>query len=209
LGDADDTRLAQELLSELGYEPGPIDGVLGQSTQEAIKEFQGDSGLSQDGEVDAVLLSALKGSLNVRSLITNRDSASQEIPQASTGILALGIPANARLINGGVGWECNTGYARDGDVCVSQERRPPPNTTPAVRPSPSIVDSTTNSVVSQTFTRGSHEDDVLRLQGTPDQISVYRASGYESWQYGRSTVEISISDRRVREWNDRGNLRVD
>lgn len=59
------------------------------------------------------------------------------------------------------------------------------------------------------FTRGSHRDDVLRLQGTPDLIDRYEASGYEVWRYGSSTVEISTRDGRVREWsNHRGNLNV-
>ncbi len=57
------------------------------------------------------------------------------------------------------------------------------------------------------FTRGSHRDDVLRIQGTPSSIDGY--SDHEVWWYGRSTVEISTRDRRVREWANRsGNLRV-
>ncbi len=58
-----------------------------------------------------------------------------------------------------------------------------------------------------TFTRGSHRDDVLRIQGTPLSIDGY--SDHEVWWYGRSTVEISTRDGRVREWANRsGNLNV-
>ena len=59
------------------------------------------------------------------------------------------------------------------------------------------------------FTRGSHKDDVLRLQGTPDDISRYSALGYEVWTYGFSTVKISTRDDNVIEWNNNdGNLKV-
>ena len=58
-----------------------------------------------------------------------------------------------------------------------------------------------------TFTRGSHRDDVLRIQGTPSSINRY--SDHESWSYGYSRVDISLRDGRVTEWNDiSGNLKV-
>ena len=66
-----------------------------------------------------------------------------------------------------------------------------------------------NTTNSSTFTRGSHEDDVLRLQGTPTSITDFSVLGYETWRYGRSSVEISTSSRRVTLWDNSGsNLRV-
>ena len=56
------------------------------------------------------------------------------------------------------------------------------------------------------FTRGSHADDVLRIQGTPTSINTYSRS--ETWSYGFSTVEISLPDRRVTDWSNSGNLKV-
>ena len=61
---------------------------------------------------------------------------------------------------------------------------------------------------SSTYTRGSHEDDVLRLQGTPSDITRYDALGYETWYFGRSTVKIDSRTRRVLEWDNKGNLKV-
>ena len=59
------------------------------------------------------------------------------------------------------------------------------------------------------FTRGSHADDVLRIQGTPTAINTYEALGKETWRYGYSTVEISLPDRRVIDWgNSQNNLKV-
>jgi hypothetical protein len=37
-------------LAELGYDPGPVDGLLGRKTREAIMAFQEDQGLIADGE---------------------------------------------------------------------------------------------------------------------------------------------------------------
>jgi TonB family protein len=57
------------------------------------------------------------------------------------------------------------------------------------------------------FTRGSHRDDVLRIQGTPSSVNQY--SDHETWRYGMSTIDISLRDQRVTEWNNLGgNLKV-
>ena len=62
---------------------------------------------------------------------------------------------------------------------------------------------------SQYFTRGSHQDDVLRIQGTPDAINRYEALGEEVWRYGGSRISISTRSQQVLEWsNTGGNLRV-
>lgn len=44
-------RLVQSLLAKIGYSPGPIDGVFGQQTQQAVIAFQRDNGLTPDGIV--------------------------------------------------------------------------------------------------------------------------------------------------------------
>ena len=54
------------------------------------------------------------------------------------------------------------------------------------------------------FTQGSHKDDVIRLQGTPDSIQRYEPLGYEVWEYGDAKVEISIRDGRVLKWDNVG-----
>ena len=43
----------QVILSCLGYEPGAIDGVVGNNTVRALKEFQKDTDLSANGKVDS------------------------------------------------------------------------------------------------------------------------------------------------------------
>jgi hypothetical protein len=44
-------RVVQEILKDMGdpYDPGPVDGVNGSKTKAAVKNFQGDNGLTVDG----------------------------------------------------------------------------------------------------------------------------------------------------------------
>ena len=45
----------QSGLARLGYEPGPVDGVMGPQTSEAIRRYQSDHGLLTDGRATAQL----------------------------------------------------------------------------------------------------------------------------------------------------------
>jgi murein L,D-transpeptidase YcbB/YkuD len=47
-----DVRLAQEALKNQGHDPGPVDGILGSHTRQAIREFQRQNGLKQTGMLD-------------------------------------------------------------------------------------------------------------------------------------------------------------
>lgn len=49
---------AQRLLTELGYRPGPVDGMMGPKTCNAILTFQTDNGLPTDGLATRTLLGA-------------------------------------------------------------------------------------------------------------------------------------------------------
>lgn len=51
---------AQGYLAALGYAPGPIDGMIGGQTLDAIMAFEADQNLPQTGRVDAVLLDRLE-----------------------------------------------------------------------------------------------------------------------------------------------------
>src|SRR5690606_24112304 len=44
-----DTRAIQRALAAAGYSPGPIDGIIGPRTREAVKAFQNAFGLVVDG----------------------------------------------------------------------------------------------------------------------------------------------------------------
>jgi localization factor PodJL len=51
---------AQRLLRELGYQPGPADGLMGPRTRDAIRDFQSKAGLDVSGSVDEKLLNTLE-----------------------------------------------------------------------------------------------------------------------------------------------------
>lgn len=55
----EDVRELQELLRGAGYDPGPIDGVFGRRTEDAVIAFQRARGLSPDGAVGPSTLAAL------------------------------------------------------------------------------------------------------------------------------------------------------
>jgi peptidoglycan hydrolase-like protein with peptidoglycan-binding domain len=44
---------AQQALKDKGYDPGPVDGVMGMKTKEALKSFQSASNLQTTGTLDA------------------------------------------------------------------------------------------------------------------------------------------------------------
>ena len=49
-------EMAQLKLTELGYDPGPMDGQMGKRTHQAIQQFQRDQGLATDGILSCDLL---------------------------------------------------------------------------------------------------------------------------------------------------------
>lgn len=55
-------RIIQQRLTDLGYQPGTVDGVYGQNTANAVKVFQQRSGLTQDGVVGPQTWNALTSS---------------------------------------------------------------------------------------------------------------------------------------------------
>ena len=64
------TQEVQQLLTDIGYDPGPIDGQYGPRTVGAVKAFQRDLGITQDGQITQDLVSALK-----KSALKNSDSS--------------------------------------------------------------------------------------------------------------------------------------
>lgn len=73
---AADIRSAQRMLSMLGYDPGPVDGVFGKKTRIAIKHFQVDEELAVDGRLTASLLRHLER--------TSRQAGSEAQSQAQS-----------------------------------------------------------------------------------------------------------------------------
>ncbi len=56
----------QQALGDLGYRPGPPDGVLGPNTVSAVRRYQGDNGLLVDGRVTPELATHVETQLAQR-----------------------------------------------------------------------------------------------------------------------------------------------
>lgn len=50
----------QRVLADLGYAPGPVDGVMGEATRKAIAAFERDRNLPQKGEITPFLLKEIE-----------------------------------------------------------------------------------------------------------------------------------------------------
>ena len=62
----DQLREVQRLLNELDHEAGPVDGLMGDRTESAIRSFQQANDLTVDGEADLTLLRRLRDALRNR-----------------------------------------------------------------------------------------------------------------------------------------------
>lgn len=223
------TREVQQLLTDLGYDPGSVDGVYGRSTSDAVQSFQRDEGIPQNGWIDENLLSTLRrvrvdykphvpqpkpqtqSDVQSHSRIStaNTSTTTSYFTRGSHQDLVLRVQGFPDAIKdfsalGYEEWKYGDSFVNisthDGRVTTWSNQGilkvrlfPGPNT------------SSLNY-----FTHDSHQDDVLRLQGTPDHINDYSAPGYELWKYGSSSVKISTQDHRVVDWSNKSsNLKVE
>jgi len=59
----DEVKQLQEALTALGYDVGEADGAFGAATEEAVKQFQADSGIAADGVAGPETLTAINEAL--------------------------------------------------------------------------------------------------------------------------------------------------
>ena len=96
------TREAQQLLTDLGYDPGPVDGAYGRRTAEAVKAFQRKAGVAQDGRIDENLLNMLrKAKAEYKPQVASRPNpqakASQQ-PRSNSSVMPITAkPSNLSL----------------------------------------------------------------------------------------------------------------
>ena len=64
--DPSDTALVQSRLRALGYEVGPIDGIMGPKIRGAIRQFQSQEGIAADGKLNKTLLARLEKAYGAR-----------------------------------------------------------------------------------------------------------------------------------------------
>jgi len=61
-------RFVQSRLAKLGFLPGPVDGVFGEQTREAIRKFEGSRKIPVTGEISRALIEALLRNASFASL---------------------------------------------------------------------------------------------------------------------------------------------
>jgi peptidoglycan hydrolase-like protein with peptidoglycan-binding domain len=66
-------KQVQQILADLGYAPGPVDGALGDETERALSAFQRDRKIAQTGRITPELLREIKR-------VTGRDLAATQRP---------------------------------------------------------------------------------------------------------------------------------
>jgi peptidoglycan hydrolase-like protein with peptidoglycan-binding domain len=81
-GSAANIKEAQQALKDKGYDPGPVDGVMGSKTKEAIKSFQSASNLQSTGTLDAQTAEKL-GVHSASSTSRSSSSSSRDNMKAS------------------------------------------------------------------------------------------------------------------------------
>ena len=95
----DAVRYAQELLNELGYNPGPADGILGRKTRAAVKRFQSYSGQERDGHISGALVAKLHAAVDARKRASTRTRPKKKAQSTSKE-----TPANIRSKQGSDLW---------------------------------------------------------------------------------------------------------
>ena len=112
---AENNRIVQQRLADLGYYKGKVDGIWGPKTLSAVKSFQKAKGLVQDGIVGAKTEKALGITLSSGGSVSGSNSA-------DVNLLARCIYAEAR-------GEPYTGQVAVGAVVLNRVRSPKfPNT---------------------------------------------------------------------------------
>lgn len=56
---AEGIRTVQQALQKKGFDPGPIDGIVGSQTEQAVRKFQDAYGINTSGHIDNQTLYAL------------------------------------------------------------------------------------------------------------------------------------------------------
>jgi peptidoglycan hydrolase-like protein with peptidoglycan-binding domain len=83
-------RNAQGGLSQLGYYGGPIDGVNGPETRQAVQRYQSDRGLYPNGTIDEQLISRINGDLGAATNATADQSQDRRVSRAQAALSQLG-----------------------------------------------------------------------------------------------------------------------
>lgn len=94
-------RQVQQNLADRGYDPGPVDGIIGPKTRDALRSFQNDQKLAASGRADRQTLAALgvgAGNVGTQTGQTPSDMPPQQGALPPTGAQAPGSAPEAGRI---------------------------------------------------------------------------------------------------------------
>jgi len=208
---SDLVRQAQQLLTDIGYAPGPVDGSYGRRTKEAIMIFQRHEGLVEDGIASESLLRSLKKAykeytsrhpeVTKKTSSTTRNYFTKGSHQSEV-IRLQGTPQSVLDLIDEEQW--SYGYS---SVTISKKTKKVTSWSNVGNRLHVRMIPGKNVTTKSYFSKGSHQDDVIRLQGTPQTI--LDLIDEEQWSYGYSSVTISKNSKKVLRWsNSSNNLKV-
>ncbi len=93
---AQEIREAQAILNELGFNAGTVDGKVGPQTESAVKTFQRNRGVAQDGKLTRAMLEILRETKGEKERRGTPPPSSRTLPRSITtrdGSVLLLIPA--------------------------------------------------------------------------------------------------------------------
>ena len=105
----EEVRQVQTALQNRGYDPGTVDGIYGEKTEAAVRQFQRDQGLTVDGIAGPATLKALG--------LTGSSNQASGVSQSDYYLLARIISAEAR-------GEPYTGQVAVGAVVLNRVKHP-------------------------------------------------------------------------------------
>jgi len=113
----EENREIQQRLADLGYAPGPADGLPGKNTRSAIYAFQRDNGMSADGQPSMQVLSSL------RSKTGNRSAHYASRPEPVNVVLGENLRARERQIYYECAEQLNAERRREGIPEIQLKRQ--------------------------------------------------------------------------------------
>jgi hypothetical protein len=112
----DEVRNLQRQLSAAGYNPGGADGIFGQRTQNAVRQFQQAQGIQVDGRVGNQTTSRLQADRN-RDAFEDHRSPSR-VGRTETPPVGQGTPTQQRLADEARRTALNMGGYRSQSLCA-------------------------------------------------------------------------------------------